>query len=325
MSFILTYRRPKAKLTRAPSNSTTQEDIARLKAQHKAPQLLRFEDLPEWYQDNHFIQSGYRPVSDSWLSCAFSLGYIHNETVNIYTHLIPAVLFTLGQAAIFRWIPYQYPEATLMDHVVFGCNVAAAIVTMVLSASYHTLMNHSMHISNLFLRVDYVGILTLILGSFFSGIYVGFRCQPAICWTYWTMIITLTIITSVLVLHPQLQGLKYRSHRSWAFILTALSGFAPIIHGLLLYGWDEMMIRSGMQYYLLEGLVYGLGAFFFLTRIPESICSDSFDIWFSSHQVFHVLVVLASLVHLYGIWVAFDWNYQHLRICPATGMTGREI
>jgi len=316
MSFIVAYRRPKAKLARAPSVSRQPEERPTEASSDTHRGLLAYEDLPHWYRDNHFTRSGYRPVSNSWRICAYSLGHLHNETVNIYTHLIPGFLFVVGQALTYFGINHLYPEASLMDHVVFGSNIATATITMVLSATYHTLMNHSMHVSALMLRVDYVGILTLILGSFFSGIYVGFRCEPAICWTYWTMVITLSIITSVLVLHPQLQGLEYRSHRSWAFILTALSGFAPIIHGLLLYGWNEMLIRSGMQYYLLEGLVYGIGAFFFLTRIPESIWPGSFDIWFSSHQIFHVLVVIASQVHLYGVWVAFDWNYQNLKTCP---------
>ncbi|KIW20025.1 hypothetical protein PV08_00600 [Exophiala spinifera] len=315
MSFILAYRKPRAKLARAPSNSHEERPCPRSFIGHR--KLLAYEELPDWYQDNHFLRSGYRPVSESWLICAYSLGHLHNETVNIYTHLIPGAGFILSQAVLYRWIYHLYPEASLLDHFVFGCNVAAAMITMALSAAYHTLMNHSMHMSSLMLRVDYVGILTLILGSFFSGIYVGYRCEPTLCWTYWTMIIALSIITSVLVLHPQLQGLKYRAHRSWAFILTALSGFAPIIHGLFLYGWNEMLIRSGMQYYLLEGLVYGIGAFFFLTRVPESIWPGSFDIWLSSHQVFHVLVVVASLVHLYGVWVAFDWNYHNIRTCPA--------
>jgi adiponectin receptor len=318
MSFILAYRKPRAKLARAQSNVPSHEELNNFRTKHQAaPKLLRYEELPEWYRDNHFMKSGYRPVSHSYRICASSMGQMHNETVNIYTHLIPGVCFLVGQAVVHRGLNYLYPEARTMDHVVFGCNVAAAVVTMALSSAYHTLMNHSMHVSTLMLRVDYVGILALILGSFFSGIYVGFYCEPLLRWTYWTMIISLSVVTSVLVLHPQLQGLKYRSMRTWAFILTALSGFAPIIHGILLYGWDEMMVRSGMPYYFLEGLVYGIGAFFFLTRIPESIWPGTFDIWLSSHQLFHVFVVLASLVHLYGVWTAFDWNYNHQRSCTA--------
>lgn len=320
MSFILTYRKPKEKSARArartSSVSTSRDDGAKIK--YKPNTLLAYEELPEWYQDNRFTRSGYRPVSNSYIICVRSLGHLHNETINVYTHLIPGLCFILAETVIFRGARHFYPEASLVDHFVFGCNVGAAIITLLLSSAYHTLLCHSKEMENLMLRVDYVGILTLILGSFFSGIYVGFYCEPALCWTYWTMIISLSIVTSALVLHPKSQGLKYRPHRTWAFIVTGLSGFAPITHGLILYGWNEMWVRSGMPYWLLEGLVYGVGAFFFVTRIPESIWPGSFDIWFSSHQFFHIFVVLASLVHMYGVWVAFDWNYQHQRECPAT-------
>lgn len=71
------------------------------------------------------------------------------------------------------------------------------------------------------------------------------------------------------------------------------------------------MIRSsGMPFYLLEGLLLIIGAFFYGTRFPESIFPGRFDIWGCSHQVFHLLVVLATAVHAWGIVDAFDYNYH---------------
>ena len=278
--------------------------------------LLKFEDLPAWYQDNPFCRSGYRPVSESWITCILSLGHLHNESMNIYTHLVPAIGLMFGQILIHGGLNYCYPQASIADHAVFSIQVNAAIITMLLSTSYHTMLCHSKDVENFMLRVDYVGILTLVLGSFFSGIYVGFYCERVLRRVYWTMIVSLSLIAATLVLHPKLQSSRYRTYRTWAFISTALSGFAPIFHGLVLYGWSEMWVRSGMPYWFLEGIIYGIGAWFFLTRIPESIWPGRFDIWFSSHQFFHVFVVIASLVHLYGVYVAFDWNYQHQRVCP---------
>ncbi len=72
--------------------------------------------------------------------------------------------------------------------------------------------------------------------------------------------------------------------------------------------------QSGMPFYLLEGLLLVLGAFFYGTRIPESLKPGRFDIWGCSHQVFHLLVVAATAVHAWGIVSAFDYNY-HSRKC----------
>jgi len=40
-----------------------------------------------------------------------------------------------------------------------------------------------------------------------------------------------------------------------------------------------------------------------IARIPERLAPGLFDIWFQSHQLFHVFVVAAACVHYYGICV----------------------
>lgn len=57
------------------------------------------------------------------------------------------------------------------------------------------------------------------------------------------------------------------------------------------------------------------------TRIPESLRPGKFDIWCSSHQIFHIFVVLATVSQLFGIWSAFDYKYTN-SVCPASAGTG---
>jgi adiponectin receptor len=37
----------------------------------------------------------------------------------------------------------------------------------------------------------------------------------------------------------------------------------------------------------------------------------TFDIWGSSHQIFHILVVLAAAAHLVGLMKAFDFEHSY--------------
>lgn len=310
MTSILTLRRHGGLFTRANSREERENDNTSTTLSGDAPHLHRFEDLPVWYQDNPSIHSGYRPVSYSSHHCFHSWTFLHNETVNIYTHLIPAIFSIFAQLSLQVMLTRHFPHASIQDRLIFSINLFAGTTSLLLSSMYHTLMNHSFHVSSLWLRIDYVGILTLILGSFFSGIYVGFYHEPMLCWAYWFMIISLSLTTAILVIHPNLQGLSYRSLRTAAFVATGLSGFAPVCHGLWLYGWEEMWVRSGMPFWLLEGIIYGVGAFFFATRFPESRWPGKFDIFLSSHQIFHVLVVMGSVVHFAGVLDTYRWHYE---------------
>jgi|SRR5687768_1617686 adiponectin receptor len=65
------------------------------KPQHRV--LLLYNELPEWFkqESNRWIHHGYWPISASARLSFSSWLYIHNETINIYSHLIPAILFLL--------------------------------------------------------------------------------------------------------------------------------------------------------------------------------------------------------------------------------------
>ncbi|OKL61125.1 hypothetical protein UA08_03091 [Talaromyces atroroseus] len=276
--------------------------------------LLSYHEIPEWYQDNEFILHGYRSVSNSTTACFSSWLYLHNETVNIYSHLVPGIAFLVGEGVIHQCLQAYYPKSTLNEHAVFGFFLAAAVICLGLSTSYHTMMNHSAYVSDLWLRLDFVGIIVLTLGDFVSGISMVFYCEPTLRNVYWAMIITLSLITVYILANPRFQGPRWRTFRVCIFVGTGLSGFAPLIHGIIIFGFSLMMKQSGMPYYLGEGLLLILGALFYTMRAPEAWKPGKFDIFGCSHQIFHLLVVLATALHLVGIMSAFHYNYHH-RTC----------
>ena len=107
--------------------------------------LLWFYELPEWFQlgNNEWVRDGYRPMSNSIRASFRSWFYLHNETVNIYSHLIPAVVFLLGEYHVLQCLAGQYPRVTSADLVAFSCFMLTATICFASSALYHTLMNHS--------------------------------------------------------------------------------------------------------------------------------------------------------------------------------------
>ncbi|KUJ14220.1 hemolysin-III family protein [Mollisia scopiformis] len=239
------------------------------------PALLSYDEIPEWYQDNDFIRHGYRPESNSVRACFASWLYMHNETVNIHSHFIPGILFLAAEVGIHQYLQTKYPKATIGDRLIFAFFLLTAVTCLGMSAAYHTLMNHSNHVSHLWLRLDFVGIAILTLGDFVSGIYMVFYCEPVLQRIYWIMIITLSFATIFILLNPRFQGRRWRTFRVCTFVGTGLSGLAPLAHGVKIFGFSQMGKQSGMAYYVGEGLLLMLGALFYTVSI-EIMCSSPY-------------------------------------------------
>ena len=154
------------------------------------PELLTYDQIPEWYQDNQYVLTGYRPVSGSVRLSIRSWFYIHNESINIYTHLVPAIAFLFGAWYVVDYLHRTYPEVRMVDDLILGFSILTATICLGLSTTYHTLINHSFAVEVFWLRLDFIGIVVLTLGSFVSGIYVVFWCEPMQRRSYWAMVCT---------------------------------------------------------------------------------------------------------------------------------------
>jgi adiponectin receptor len=150
--------------------------------------LLFYREIPAWYQDNIYIHYGYRPIMESIRTCFESWTYIHNEIVNIYSHLLPGVLAIVCQGLLFQYFSWSYPQATARDRIMLAFYLCTTSICFGFSALYHTLLNHSTQIAALWGRIDYTGIIILIFRDFVSGIYVGCYCEPVLQITYWIMV-----------------------------------------------------------------------------------------------------------------------------------------
>jgi adiponectin receptor len=148
-----------------------------------------WEEIEAWQQDNHYIISGYRSASNSYLKSFQSLFYLHNESVNIYTHLIGAITAFISSLVLYRVLGSRYQSATREDVYAFSCFFIGAIACLGMSATYHTISNHSHAVAKWGNQLDYAGIVCLIWGSFVPVLFYGFRRdQPELMRKYWGMV-----------------------------------------------------------------------------------------------------------------------------------------
>lgn len=162
-------------------------DPARRNAEAEFRDLCSSDEMPEWSR-RRFILHGYRPISNSPSASVLSWLYFHNESINIYSHLVPAIIFL-----VWGWITQQhlisaYPEVTAADFAAFSIFTSSAAMCLSLSAIYHTLKNHSRRVEHLCLRLDMMGVMVFILGDLALGVYIVFWCEPLPRNTYWSMV-----------------------------------------------------------------------------------------------------------------------------------------
>ncbi|KAL5344257.1 hypothetical protein ACLOAV_010761 [Pseudogymnoascus australis] len=235
------------------------------------PVLLSFYDMPEWFrrESNQWILYGYRPISGSVHASFCSWFYIHNESVNIYSHLIPAVFFLLGEWYIQQYLASRYSGVTSADFIAFSIFMLTAATCLSLSATYHTLINHSQNVEHLCLRLDMLGVVIFILGDLALGIYMIFWCQHFPRNIYWSLIGVFGTSTIFMTMNPKFQGSKYRLFRALMFVATGLSGVAPLIHGLIVFGMSQMM-RKAFPYTLAKAGCLLSGTLFYAVSLPIS-------------------------------------------------------
>uniref|UniRef100_A0A0K0FBH6 Adiponectin receptor protein (inferred by orthology to a D. melanogaster protein) n=1 Tax=Strongyloides venezuelensis TaxID=75913 RepID=A0A0K0FBH6_STRVS len=278
--------------------------------------VQNFEDLPDWLKDNEYLLTGHRPPLPSFVECFKSILSLHTETGNIWTHLIGCVAFFV-LALWFLTRPDTHIQ--FQEKLVFSFFFLSAILCLGASFVFHTVSCHSIPVVKLFSKLDYVGISLLIIGSFIPWIYYGFYCRSIPKVTYIAMIAVLGIIAVIVSLWDKFSEPKFRPYRALVFVLMGLSGVFPAIHFIMTDGISKMIDENGFYYLIVMALLYLIGAGLYATRTPERFFPGKCDIWFQSHQLFHLCVVCAAFTHYYGV---YNMAMNRLtNVCPSDANT----
>lgn len=150
------------------------------------------QEASEWQLDNKYILSGYRHETPDYLELLRSMTFLHNETCNVYTHLIPALLLPILGFCVQRFIAGpQFLNVTWLDHGVFALWFVCGEICMILSVCYHLFMSHSRRGELFWHGMDLLGIVTNVVGTFVSGIYYLFYCEPSVRNLQWGIVSSL--------------------------------------------------------------------------------------------------------------------------------------
>ena len=188
----------------------------------------------------------------------------------------------------------------------------SAILCLTFSATYH-LIGCVSKTYRILSRFDYGGISLLVAGSCFPPYYYFFYCEKKFCIFYLIFISIFGITTFCLSLTNNFNSPKMRGFRGKLFLIFGITAGIPIIHlrivGNKLNGYDPDL--RFLNWYL-GGITYIIGGIIYITRFPEIKYPGKFDFFGSSHQLFHIFVVIAAIFHYFGSLDAYYSRFNSL-------------
>lgn len=110
---------------------------------------------------------------------------------------------------------------------------------------------------------------------------------------------------------------RWRPYRAAMFIALGFSAVIPILEAIWNRGIEQVKVEMSLVHCSWQGFLYILGACIYAMRVPERFWPRKFDLFGSSHQIFHCCVVAAGIVHAVGVWKAFEYRHSTLHgRCP---------
>ncbi|KAI8935903.1 hypothetical protein NX059_007415 [Plenodomus lindquistii] len=292
----------KARRAREVIEHTVEHAIQQALIRAKEHGLIRYDDLPEPWRVNPHILKGYRFSEGKW-ACVRSVVSIHNELINIWTHLIGLVM-VLALAFYFYPMSTNFSMSSKADIFIAAVFFFAAVKCLACSTIWHT-MNSISHQTLLerFACVDYTGISLLVAASIMTTEYAAFYCEPISRWAYMGLTAILGVGGVILPWHPTFNRADMAWLRVLFYVSLALTGFLPF--GQLAYtrgvAWAQYFYAPLVK----SLLVYITGACLYASKTPERFFPGFFDYIGCSHNIWHVAVLGGIIFHYTAMQTMF--------------------
>lgn len=263
--------------------------------------LITYKQLLAAYpqmKDNSFIFKHYRRPTDSPYSCISSAVRLHNETVNIWTHLFPSVV-----ALVFMYYnlfsdPVSFQnhslkvDLSLIDRLFLNLPLLGNFFCFGISSIYHCFTNH-VNWACCLREIDFLGIAVVNCLHSISLNHFKFyhHSQLSIIFN----IVTILTLVGFSFILKTLRNSKDNSYQFKAFALVVILVYSPSylsynldfhIHCDLITRW---MISVALGFCTLGGVVYS-------TKFPEVLLPGRFDLIGNSHNLLHIFATIGMFL-----------------------------
>jgi len=138
-------------------------------------------------------------------------------------------------------------------------------------------------------------------GASLASIHFAFICDARTKSVHWFLSSASATGCITFILGPMFIQPQYRSLRAITYLSLGLFAIVFIVHSIYLHGFALQRRRLSIECMGLMALLNLLGCSAYAFRIPESKFPGKFDFVGASHQIMHVAVLAAGLVHYHGL------------------------
>lgn len=268
------------------------------------PGTVRATEVPHYFRER-YISTGYRPLHRTWRYYLLSVFERHNETVNIWTHLLAFLVFLwkllqLSASVDLLGDPHSWPLLVL---------VLSSLTYTAGSVAAHLLAGKSELCHYVFFFLDYVGVSQYQYGSALVHFY--YSVDEDLHGHLRGVFMPLAAVLSCLSCLGCCYG-KYCNH----FRPTLLHKAGQLVPSALAFLWDISPIAGRLMFpagghdpaavHHRSQVALSLSTtFFFAVPALERCFPGCCDFVGQSHQLFHVSISCFTLSQIHSAQLDF--------------------
>ena len=240
-----------------------------------------------------------RPLSTSHFSCVKSIWHLHDETINIWTHLIAALAFLVVLIRVWE----NKKRHRFEQDRALQIFLPAAILFFLSSSLRHVFQNHVDYI--IWHSLEHCSITIFIWASSRSFCILAYDHKQ----TAWRIHVAVSTGTAMVSIVLTLYRAFVRGHPTWTlYVVHTLYGSLAAIpalnrpSGLHWKSWRaRKRLLSSFQAFI---LINAAGGIAYTIRVIGRMTESSADGLSASHYAMHMMVVIGACV--YGCEVILD-------------------
>lgn len=268
------------------------------------PCTVSIGDVPRVFRESHIL-TGYRPPDHNWRYYFLSLFQRHNETINVWTHLLASLVILVKFQEVSETVDFLRDSHA--QPLFIGLLTAFTYLTC--STLAHLLSAKSELSNYTFYFLDYVGVAVYQYGSALVHFYY------VIEETWHAYIRGFFLPTAAFMAWLSCAGCcygKYASrrlprfgHKFCQMVPSALAyclDISPVVHRIYTcYSSQQGCTDPAVTFHFYQVLFFLVSAFFFTYPHPECWFPGRCDFIGQGHQIFHLFLVLCTLMQIEAV------------------------